>query len=143
MIWVWGGFVLFILVVLALDLGVINRKAHVVSVKEALIFTVAVFVMAALFDVFVYFAYENHWLGLGQHMDRVDGVVFPLQFFGTRSGFDHGFLGGSFTRSPAADNPGVIAGWIGKLGFLQVNAAVEYRFDPAETLFVAGLIDWF
>ena len=75
MIWVWGGFVLFILVVLALDLGVINRKAHVVSVKEALIFTVAVFAMAALFDVFVYFAYENHWLGLGQHMDRVDGVV--------------------------------------------------------------------
>ena len=61
--------------VLALDLGVINRKAHVVSVKEALTFTVAVFVMAALFDVFVYFAYENHWLGLGQHVDRVDGVV--------------------------------------------------------------------
>ena len=75
MIWVWGGFVLFILVVLALDLGVINRKAHIVSVKEALIFTVAVFAMAALFDVFVYFAYENHWLGLGQHIDRVDGVV--------------------------------------------------------------------
>ena len=75
MIWIWGGFLLFILVVLALDLGVINRKAHVVSVKEALTFTLAVFVMAVLFDVFVYFAYENHWLGLGQHLDRVDGVM--------------------------------------------------------------------
>jgi len=74
-IWIWGGFLLFILVVLALDLGVINRKAHVVSVKEALTFTLAVFVMAVLFDVFVYFAYENHWLGLGQHLDRVDGVM--------------------------------------------------------------------
>ena len=61
--------------VLALDLGVINRKAHVVSVKEALAFTSAVFVMAMLFAVFVYFAYENHWLGLGLAVDRLDGVV--------------------------------------------------------------------
>jgi tellurite resistance protein TerC len=74
-IWIWGGFLLFIFLVLALDLGVLNRKAHVVSVKEALTFTVAVFVMALLFDVFVYFAYENHWLGLGQHLDAVDGVI--------------------------------------------------------------------
>jgi hypothetical protein len=35
MIWIWFGFVLFILALLALDLGVFNRKAHVVSVKEA------------------------------------------------------------------------------------------------------------
>ena len=75
MIWIWGGFLLFILLVLALDLGVLNRKAHVVSVKEALTFTVAVLFLAICFDVFVYFAYENHWLGLGQHLDRVDGVV--------------------------------------------------------------------
>jgi tellurite resistance protein TerC len=74
-IWIWGGFILFVLLVLALDLGVLNRKAHVVSVKEALTFTVAVFVLAVLFDVFVYFAYENHWLGLGQHLDRVDRVI--------------------------------------------------------------------
>ncbi len=75
MIWIWGGFLLFILLVLALDLGVLNRKAHVVSVKEALTFTLGVVALATLFDVFVYFAYENHWLGLGQHVDRVDGLV--------------------------------------------------------------------
>lgn len=75
MIWIWAGFLVFILLVLALDLGVLNRKAHVVSVKEALTFTVAVLFLAICFDVFVYFAYENHWLGLGQHLDRVDGVV--------------------------------------------------------------------
>ena len=75
MIWIWGGFLVFILLVLALDLGVLNRKARVVSVKEALTFTVAVLGLAVLFDVFVYFAYENHWLGLGQHVDRVDGVI--------------------------------------------------------------------
>jgi tellurite resistance protein TerC len=31
----WGGFVLFVLAMLALDLGVFHRKSHAVSVKEA------------------------------------------------------------------------------------------------------------
>ena len=34
-IWAWGGFGLFILFMLVLDLGVLNRKAHVVKYKEA------------------------------------------------------------------------------------------------------------
>ena len=34
------------MLVLALDLGVLNRKAHVVSVREALTFTVGVLVLA-------------------------------------------------------------------------------------------------
>jgi tellurite resistance protein TerC len=33
-IWIWLGFVLFILLMLALDLGVFHRRAHVVRVKE-------------------------------------------------------------------------------------------------------------
>jgi tellurite resistance protein TerC len=103
-IWIWGGFLLFILVVLALDLGVINRKAHVVSVKEALVFTVAVFVMAALFDVFVYFAYENHWLGLGQSIDRVDGVVNDGRLAAVKF-----FTGYIIEVSLSADNVFVIA----------------------------------
>ena len=39
MIWIWIGFITFVLAMLALDLGVFNRKAHVVSVKEALLFS--------------------------------------------------------------------------------------------------------
>jgi len=35
-IWLWTGFVVFVLLMLALDLGVFHRKAHVVTVKEAL-----------------------------------------------------------------------------------------------------------
>lgn len=34
--WAWGGFILFVLVMLAVDLGVFNRKAHVIQMKEAL-----------------------------------------------------------------------------------------------------------
>ena len=36
MIWIWIGFIAFVLLMLALDLGVFHRKAHVVTVKEAL-----------------------------------------------------------------------------------------------------------
>jgi hypothetical protein len=36
MIWVWAGFILFVLLMLALDLGVFHRDAHVVSIREAL-----------------------------------------------------------------------------------------------------------
>ena len=46
-IWMWGGFIAFVLVMLALDLGVFNRTPHVVRVKEALTWT-AVWVGLAL-----------------------------------------------------------------------------------------------
>jgi tellurite resistance protein TerC len=33
----WGGFIVFVLAMLALDLGIFHSKAHVVRVKEALL----------------------------------------------------------------------------------------------------------
>ncbi len=60
---------------LAIDLGVVNRKAHVVSVREALTFTTILVVLAMAFAAFVHVAYDNHWLGLGAHVDRIDGAV--------------------------------------------------------------------
>lgn len=61
------------LVMLAIDLGVINRKAHVVSVREALAFTAVLVVLAMAFTGFVHLAYDHQWLGLGTHIDRIDG----------------------------------------------------------------------
>lgn len=60
---------------LAIDLGVVNRKAHVVTVREALTFTTILVVLAMAFAAFVHVAYDNHWLGLGAHVDRIDGAV--------------------------------------------------------------------
>ena len=65
MIWIWIGFVAFILALLALDLGVFHRKAHVVRVKEALGWSAVWVALGLTFTAFVYFAYENHWMGLG------------------------------------------------------------------------------
>jgi tellurite resistance protein TerC len=71
-IWAWGGFLLFVFTLLALDLGVFNKKAHAPTMKEALVFTSGVVGMALLFTVFVWVAHHNQWFGLGSHVDAVD-----------------------------------------------------------------------
>ena len=75
MIWMWTGFIAFVLLMLALDLGVFHRKAHVVSVREALSWSALWITMGVAFAVFVYFAYEGKWLGLGTAVDAVDGLM--------------------------------------------------------------------
>ncbi len=69
---VWIGFLLFILILLALDLGVFHRRAHVISVREALTWTVIWMMTALAFSGFVYLGYEHHWLGLGLEPDPVE-----------------------------------------------------------------------
>jgi tellurite resistance protein TerC len=72
---VWCAFLLFILGLLALDLGVFHRKAHVVSVREALTWTCIWVTLALAFSGFVYAGYEHHWFGLGLMPDPVDGHI--------------------------------------------------------------------
>jgi tellurite resistance protein TerC len=54
-VWVWVIFHVFVLVMLALDLGVFHRKQHVVHVKEALGWTAVWIVVALLFCVTLLF----------------------------------------------------------------------------------------
>ena len=48
-IWFWVGFIAFVLAMLALDLGVFHRKAHVVRPKEAGIWVTAWITLSVLF----------------------------------------------------------------------------------------------
>ena len=75
MIWIWAGFILFVLLMLALDLGVFHRNAHVVSIREALAWSAVWVSLGLAFGVFVYVGYEHHWMGLGLAVDAVDGQV--------------------------------------------------------------------
>ncbi len=54
-IWFWIGFNAFVLLMLALDLGVFNRKAHMISIKEAGIWSVIWISLALIFNVGIYF----------------------------------------------------------------------------------------
>lgn len=62
---VWLAFIGLLTLFLALDLGVFNRHSHVVTVREALVWTGVWVSMSLLFSVFVYFAYDRHWFGIG------------------------------------------------------------------------------
>jgi tellurite resistance protein TerC len=50
----WAGFIALVLVFLALDLFVFHRKAHAVSMREALVWSVVWVILAMLFAGFVY-----------------------------------------------------------------------------------------
>ena len=52
--WLWIGFNVFVLLMLALDLGVFHRKAHVVTFRESLAWTVVWVVLAMLFNLGVW-----------------------------------------------------------------------------------------
>lgn len=50
---VWVAFGIFVLAMLALDLGVFHRKAHVIRTKEALIWTAFWIILALIFNVII------------------------------------------------------------------------------------------
>jgi tellurite resistance protein TerC len=54
-LYIWIGFNLFVILMLALDLGVFHRKAHEVSMKEALIWSGVWIGLALIFNLIVYF----------------------------------------------------------------------------------------
>lgn len=71
--WFYGGFLIFVLGMLALDLGVFNRKAHTVTFKEATIWTI-VWISLAL--VFNYILYQYSLDKFGAEIGRQVGLEF-------------------------------------------------------------------
>ena len=69
----WIYFTLFVLLMLALDLGVFHRKSHVVSFKESLVWTGVWVGLAMLFNVIVYF-----WKGPEKSIEFLTGYVIEL-----------------------------------------------------------------
>lgn len=66
----WMIFNVFVLMMLALDLGVFHRKSHEVTVKEALIWTFVWIFLALAFNVIVYF-----WRGQQQALEFFTGYL--------------------------------------------------------------------
>ncbi len=81
-IWLWIGFLAFVLLMLALDLGVFHRRGHVVGVSEAAIWTTVWAALAVLFSVVVHYLYQHQVFGIGEEYgDRVSGGQAALEFF--------------------------------------------------------------
>ncbi|HVZ33118.1 MAG TPA: TerC/Alx family metal homeostasis membrane protein [Polyangiaceae bacterium] len=81
MIWFWLGFLALVLALLALDLGVLNRRAHTPSVREALAWSAGWISLSLLFSLLVYFIYEHQLYGeAGPHIIRYSGADAVLAY---------------------------------------------------------------
>lgn len=69
-IYYWIFFNLFVLLVLALDLGVFNRKDHVISFKESLSWTLVWITLALIFNYIIYV-----WQGSEQALSFLTGYL--------------------------------------------------------------------
>ncbi len=119
--WFYAIFLLFVLIMLALDLGVFNRKAHVVSFKEATVWSVIWVVLALVFN-FIFYRYSLSQFGAetaGQvalefltgyvieyslSVDNIFVFVLVFSYFGIPAEYKHrvlfyGILGALFFRA--------------------------------------------
>ena len=68
--WLWIGFNVFVLAMLALDLGVFHRKAHIVSFRESITWTCVWVALALVFNAGVW-----HFMGPQKGLEFFTGYV--------------------------------------------------------------------
>ena len=69
----WIAFISFVILMLAIDLGVFHRKSHVVAFKESLAWTIVWMMLAMLFSIIIYF-----WKGPDKSIEFITGYIIEL-----------------------------------------------------------------
>lgn len=132
----WAGFVIFVILMLALDLGVFNRKAHVISVREALAWTGVWVALAGVFAIGVYV-----WFGTERALEFVTGYVIE-KALAVDNIFVFAVVFGYFAVPAAFQHRVLFWGIFGALGlralFIGLGAALLARFHWV--LYVFGVI---
>jgi tellurite resistance protein TerC len=109
---VWGIFAAVVVVMLALDLGVFHRKAHVIGFREAAVWSLVWIGLALLFNVLVYFQYGSDraleffqaWLiEKALSVDNIFVFLAAFSYFGVPARLQHrvlfwGIIGALLTR---------------------------------------------
>lgn len=100
-IWFWVGFNAFVLAMLALDLGLLGRKAHVIKVREAAVRSAAWFSLSMLFAIGL-LTYEGsnaaltfvtgYLIELSLSVDNIFVMVVIFSYFGVPAAFQHRVL---------------------------------------------------
>ena len=123
---IWAGFILAVVLMLAIDLGVFHRKVHVIGVRESLAWSGVWIALALTFGVFIYFGYESHWLGLGMTPDSVERTnEFPKGTVNDGASAAMKYVTGYVVeKSLSVDNIFVIAMLF---GFFAVSAIYQHR----------------
>ncbi len=98
---VWTLFNLFVLAMLALDLGVFHRRTHAVEIKEALIWSAVWIALALLFNVLIYFwqgpakaleYFTGYLIEKSLSVDNLFVFIMIFSYFGVRAEYQHKVL---------------------------------------------------
>ena len=73
MFWVWVGFNVFVLAMLAVDLGIFHRDAHAVSVKEALTWSVVWITLSLAFNGLIWLFWDR--ISPGSDLSNSDAAL--------------------------------------------------------------------
>jgi TerC family integral membrane protein len=110
---IWIAFNVFVLGMLALDLGVFHRKAHAVTMREAGIWSVVWIALAMVFNLGIYFAWgqekaleflTGYVIEKSLSVDNLFVFLMIFQYFATPSQYQHrvlfwGILGALILRA--------------------------------------------
>jgi tellurite resistance protein TerC len=100
-VWLWVGFSCLILGMLAIDLGVLNRHSHVVSVKEAARWSAVVVTTALLFNGWIFYARgteaglqftAGYLIELALSVDNIFVFILIFRYFRVPAAFQHRVL---------------------------------------------------
>jgi tellurite resistance protein TerC len=111
---VWIAFLVFIVSMVALDLGVFHRKDSVMTVRQSLAWSAVWIGMALLFNVFIYLLYENNYEWASLATEQLTGREAASQYL----------MGFVLEKSLSLDNIFVIAMIF---SYFRVPLAMQHR----------------
>lgn len=97
----WTAFNVFVLGMLALDLGVFHRKSHEVSIKEALSWTGLWITLAMLFNLFIYYYFDKekavefftgYLIEKSLSIDNIFVIIMIFSYFKVPTAYQHKVL---------------------------------------------------
>ncbi len=97
----WTLFNLFVLAMLAIDLGIFRRKSHEISVREALIWTCVWITLAMFFNLFVYYYFNQekalefftgYLIEKSLSVDNIFVIILIFSYFKVPSAYQHKVL---------------------------------------------------
>jgi tellurite resistance protein TerC len=134
----WIGFTLFVLVLLALDLGVFHRRAHEIRAKEALIWSGVWVGLALLFSLLVLYWFggqraleflTGYLIEKALSVDNIFVFLVTFSFFAVPAAFQHRVL---FW--------GILGALVMRAAFIVTGAALLQRFHWVVYVFGAFLV---
>ncbi|MEX2170698.1 MAG: TerC family protein [Pirellulales bacterium] len=79
---IWVSFIVLVVTLLLLDLFVLHRKEEVLTIRQAFLWTLFWIAVALMFNVMIYFLYEQNWLGwTDSEWHNLTGQEAAIQFF--------------------------------------------------------------